>query len=166
MLIIKQETWIIIIIIVIIRKIRITTVACTSASPAAGCKGRNRSRRPSVAKPAWIRGCETCTTACTTACIAACIAACTTACVAVCTCCLHLLPSLRRAALRRPHAPVFRGPVSWAALLVERSLSNTASFVFYGITCLKRLIESAALFATFEEEVCQTSGVRQVAPAE
>ena len=29
-----------------------------------------------------------------------------------------------------------------------------ASFVFYGIACLIRLIEVAALFATFEENLC------------
>ena len=40
------------------------------------------------------------------------------------------------------------------ALLVSRYLSNTASFVFYGIACLTWLIEFAALFATFEESVC------------
>ena len=28
------------------------------------------------------------------------------------------------------------------------------SFVFYGITCLIRLVEFAALFATFEENTC------------
>ena len=37
-------------------------------------------------------------------------------------------------------------------------------FVFYGITCLIRLVESAKLFATFEESVCCTSSVRQVVP--
>ena len=36
--------------------------------------------------------------------------------------------------------------------------------VFYGITCLIRLVESAGLFASFEESVCYTSSVRQVAP--
>ena len=39
-----------------------------------------------------------------------------------------------------------------------------ASCVFYGITCLIRLIELATLFATFEERVCYTSSVRQVVP--
>ena len=39
-----------------------------------------------------------------------------------------------------------------------------ASFVFYGITC--QTIEFAALFATFEESMCSTSGARQVAPPE
>ena len=33
-------------------------------------------------------------------------------------------------------------------------LSNAVSFVFYGITCLMRLVEVAALFATIEENVC------------
>ena len=33
-------------------------------------------------------------------------------------------------------------------------LSNTASFVVYGITCLTRLIEFAELFTTFEEHMC------------
>ena len=41
----------------------------------------------------------------------------------------------------------------WLALLVQRCLSNTASFVFCGITCLMRLSEFAPLFATFEESV-------------
>ena len=36
-------------------------------------------------------------------------------------------------------------------LLVERYLSNTASFVFRGITSPTRLIELYASFATFEE---------------
>ena len=44
--------------------------------------------------------------------------------------------------------------LTWVALPVQRYLSNTASFVFYGITRLIRLIESAALFATFEENMC------------
>ena len=48
--------------------------------------------------------------------------------------------------------------------LPEGCLSNTASSVFYGITCLIRLIEVAAPFATFEENLCQTSSVRQVVP--
>ena len=46
---------------------------------------------------------------------------------------------------------------SWVALLVWRYLSNAASFVFYGITGLIRLIEFAVWFATFEEKC-----VRQV----
>ena len=50
---------------------------------------------------------------------------------------------------------------SWAALLVQRYLSNMASFVFYGITCLIRLIEFATGFATFEESQCQTGSLRQ-----
>ena len=45
-----------------------------------------------------------------------------------------------------------------------RYLSNAASFVFYSITCLIRLIEFAALFTTFAEHMCQTIGVRQVLP--
>ena len=48
--------------------------------------------------------------------------------------------------------------ISWVALLVLRYLSNTASVVVYGITCLIRLIEFAAWFTTFEEHTC----VRQV----
>ena len=40
----------------------------------------------------------------------------------------------------------------------------TASFVFYGVTCLMRLIGFAALFASGEEHVCYTSSVRQVNP--
>ena len=32
-------------------------------------------------------------------------------------------------------------------------LTNTASFIFYGITCLTLLIDFAALFATFEENL-------------
>ena len=32
-------------------------------------------------------------------------------------------------------------------------LSSTAPFVFYGVTCLIRLIEFATLFATFEEDM-------------
>ena len=55
---------------------------------------------------------------------------------------------------------------SWVALLVWRYLSNTASFVFYGITCLIRLIEFVALFVTFEENPRETSSVRQVVPPE
>ena len=31
---------------------------------------------------------------------------------------------------------------------------DMASFVFYGITCLIRLIEVAPLFTTFEENIC------------
>ena len=42
----------------------------------------------------------------------------------------------------------------WAALLVYSYLSNTTSSVFYSITCLIRLMEFAALFATFEETMC------------
>ena len=42
----------------------------------------------------------------------------------------------------------------WVAPLVYRYLSNTASFVFFGITCLITLIEVAALLTTFEEEMC------------
>ena len=36
--------------------------------------------------------------------------------------------------------------------------------VVHGTACLIRLLESAALFATFEEDMCQTSSVRQVVP--
>ena len=54
--------------------------------------------------------------------------------------------------------------IIWVALPVRRYLSNAASFVFYGIACLMRLIEVTALFATFEENMCQTSSVRQVVP--
>ena len=36
----------------------------------------------------------------------------------------------------------------------KRYLSNMTSFVFYGITCLMRLIEMATLFTTFEEHMC------------
>ena len=36
--------------------------------------------------------------------------------------------------------------------------------VFYGITCLIRLIELAASFAAFEGHMCYTSSVRQVVP--
>ena len=43
-------------------------------------------------------------------------------------------------------------------------MSNRVSFVFYGNACLIRLIEFAALFAAFEENMCQTSSVRQVVP--
>ena len=43
---------------------------------------------------------------------------------------------------------------TWVALLVERYLSNTASFVFHGITCLTQLIEFAALLTTFEKHQC------------
>ena len=45
-------------------------------------------------------------------------------------------------------------------------MSNTASFVIYGTACLIRLVELAAFFATFEESVCYTSGVRQAVPPE
>ena len=44
-----------------------------------------------------------------------------------------------------------QGGRHWLALLVQRYLSNTASFVFYGIACLLRLLGSATLFTTFEE---------------
>ena len=37
--------------------------------------------------------------------------------------------------------------------LSNATLSNTASFVFYGITCPIRLIYFAALFDTFEESL-------------
>ena len=43
---------------------------------------------------------------------------------------------------------------AWVALPVQRYLSNAASCVFYGIACLTRLIEFAAVFATFEEHMC------------
>ena len=47
---------------------------------------------------------------------------------------------------------------NWVALLVKRYLylSNAASRVFNGITCLIRLVESATstLFVTFEESAC------------
>ena len=68
-----------------------------------------------------------------------------------------------RRCLRAEETPA---AVQRVALLVQRYLSNTASFVFYGITCLIRLIELAALFNTFEENMCQTSSVRQVVPPE
>ena len=45
-------------------------------------------------------------------------------------------------------------------------MSNTASCVFYDITCLIRLIEFTELFAIVEESLCYTSSVRQVAPPE
>ena len=38
----------------------------------------------------------------------------------------------------------------WVALLVQRYLSNTASYAFYGIACLIRRIEFATFFAAFE----------------
>ena len=41
----------------------------------------------------------------------------------------------------------------WVALLALRYLSNTASFVFYGNTCLIQLIEFAAVFVTLEEDM-------------
>ena len=49
--------------------------------------------------------------------------------------------------------------------LPKSYLSRTASFVFYSITCLNTasLICCIAL-ATFEEHMCQTSSVGQVAP--
>ena len=48
----------------------------------------------------------------------------------------------------------------WVALLSNATcLINTTSSVFYGITCLTRLVEFAALFVTFEER----TRVRQVA---
>ena len=37
-----------------------------------------------------------------------------------------------------------------SAWVVQRHLSNTVSFVFYGMACLIRLIEFDALFATFD----------------
>ena len=37
--------------------------------------------------------------------------------------------------------------------------TNTALFVFYGIACLIRLIEFAALFATSEEHMCERQAV-------
>ena len=43
-------------------------------------------------------------------------------------------------------------------------LYNAALRVFYGATCLLRPVESATLFATFEDIVCYTSRVRQVVP--
>ena len=54
----------------------------------------------------------------------------------------------------------------WVSLLFERYLSNTTSCVCYGITCLIRLIQFAALFTTLEERVCWTTSVRQVVPPE
>ena len=33
-------------------------------------------------------------------------------------------------------------------------MSNTASFVFYGVACLIRRVDFAALFTTFEEHAC------------
>ena len=47
-----------------------------------------------------------------------------------------------------------RGTSVTKSLLVQRYLSDAASFVFYGITCLMRLIEFAASFVTFEENMC------------
>ena len=41
--------------------------------------------------------------------------------------------------------------ITWVALLVQRYLSNTASFGLYGTTCLSRLTEFAALFTVVEE---------------
>ena len=41
-----------------------------------------------------------------------------------------------------------------ATLLVQRYFSNTASSVFYGIACQIRLIEFAASFTTFEDNLC------------
>ena len=43
-------------------------------------------------------------------------------------------------------------------------LSNTVSRVFYGITRLIPLIELAASFATFEENMRSTSSARKVVP--
>ena len=43
---------------------------------------------------------------------------------------------------------------TWVALLVKHYLSNTSSFVFYGITYPIRLIGVAALFTTVEEHMC------------
>ena len=42
----------------------------------------------------------------------------------------------------------------WHYLSNARYLSKAASFVFYGVTCLIRLIEFAACFAKFEENMC------------
>ena len=53
----------------------------------------------------------------------------------------------------------------WVALLVWRCSSDAASFVFYGTTCLIRLIEFATSFATFEESLCETSSIRQIIPS-
>ena len=49
-------------------------------------------------------------------------------------------------------------------VLVQRYLSNMASFVVYGITCLIRLVVFAELFTIVEEIVCYTSTLRQVIP--
>ena len=60
-------------------------------------------------------------------------------------------------------------PPTMAAWIGWHHLSNATCLirpVFYGITCLMRLIEFAASFATFEENMCQTSSVRQVIPPE
>ena len=57
---------------------------------------------------------------------------------------------------REAEVPV-GGPLDsliWVAVLVQRYSSTAASHVFYGITCLIRLIEFAALFATCEEHLC------------
>ena len=52
-----------------------------------------------------------------------------------------LTPNLSASALRHGSVPLATvWCVSWAALLVWRYLSNAASFVFYGITCIMRLI--------------------------
>ena len=45
------------------------------------------------------------------------------------------------------------GMVCYMILYVERYLSNAASFVFYVVACLTRLIQFAALFTTFEESL-------------
>ena len=72
-----------------------------------------------------------------------------------------------RPPLRPPLRPPSRPPPRpWVALLVQRYLSNTASLVFNGITCLIRLIQFATSITTFEESVCYTSSVRQVVPPE
>ena len=47
-----------------------------------------------------------------------------------------------------------RRELGGATCLNATCLIRTDSFVFYGITCLIRLIECAALFATFEENLC------------
>ena len=56
------------------------------------------------------------------------------------------------------------GCLGWDYLSNASYLSNAALFVFYGITCLTRLVDVATLFATFEETMRWTSSVRQAVP--
>ena len=55
---------------------------------------------------------------------------------------------------------------NWVALFVWRYCSNTTSFVFYGITCLIRRIEFAAVFVIYEERLSYRSSARQASPPE